>query len=221
MKPMNTQASSAAALLTALSTTTEDPAVAAHEVGASAAQLGDPLEDVLATVEAAYLQACATDPEYRVVKAAVTAWHEHVMLFACEISCEDPLTTMATMAHLRSRIEDAYRFAASRGHAPDAEYALIVVQCAPVGRALPLEASMDTLRIARVLRLVFDADETIAQVAPHRFAVLAHCTRVDRVADLRGSFAVDGLAETIERIWVESLPPRLDDISWLLSEIGR
>lgn len=221
MDPMSAQAASAAGLLEALSQTVEDPAVAAHEVGASAAQLGDPLDDVLAVVESAYLQARATDPEYRVVRAAITGWSAQMALYSWEISCEDPLTTLATPAHLRSRIEDAYRVAASRRHAPEVEYALVVLQQTPVPRPLALETAMDGLRMARILRGVFDADETIAPLAPHRFGVLVHRSRQDRVADLRARCVADGTVAPVERIWTESLPPRLDDVAWLLSELGR
>lgn len=218
---MNTHAASAAALCTALSTPSDDPAVVAHEVGASAAQLGDPLEDLLTTIEVAYLEARASDPEYRVIKAAMTAWHEQMTLFNLEVSCEDPLTTMATLAHVRSRIEDAYRVAGTRCRAPEAEYALVLMQFAERPRALPLEASMDVLRIARVLRLVFDADECFAPLTSRRYVVLAHRSRIDRVGDLRTVFAADGLDDAIERIWVESMPPSPDDVSWLLSELSR
>lgn len=218
---MDTHASTGANLVNALLTTTEDPAGVAHEVGASAAQLGYPLQDVLDTVETAYLNVKASDPDYRVLKAALIAWSDHMERFACEVSCEDPLTTLSTAAHLRSRIDDAYRLCASIGVEPDHEFALIVVQRERRRTVLPLEESLQTLRIARVLRGLYDGDETLAQVAPHRIGVLARRDRADRIVLLRSELEAEGLIGAAGRIWIESLPQDTDDIAWLLSELSR
>ncbi|RYJ02055.1 MAG: hypothetical protein EON52_20325, partial [Actinomycetales bacterium] len=61
-------------------------------MGASAADQGAPLHEVLDLVEQAY----GGSPRHQVVRAASLAWSERVTEHAHGITCEDELTTLAS-----------------------------------------------------------------------------------------------------------------------------
>ena len=116
------------ALADALRGEVATPVAVAHEVGASAARLGYPLSDVLDELETTYREERGGPPDFDVVRAAATAWHDHIVVFSCEVSCEDPLTRLSTLPHLRSRVDDLYRAAGPGGRPVSQEFALVVVE---------------------------------------------------------------------------------------------
>lgn len=191
----------------------------AHEVGASAARLGVPLHEVLDHVERAFAPA---PPSFGVVRAAATAWAELALIHHADIACEDPLTSMATVPYLRSRLAEIYRGAERAGRPAADVTALVVVELPRIAAGHELEQALRALDVAEVLRLVFTADETIAQLAPRRFAALAARERadaptigllrllVDRAMQHRGQ----------SRIWVEHLPSSADGVPHLLAVLA-
>src|SRR5699024_10720616 len=84
-----------------------DPGPVAVEVGSRAAAQTVPWTELLAETEAAFA-AIRTVTPYRVVRALSIAWVENSLQFAHEVSCEDPLTRLATLAHMRSRLDEVY-----------------------------------------------------------------------------------------------------------------
>lgn len=198
-----------------------DIASVAHVVGASAAQLGSPLQEVLDLLERAYADHGAI-PEYDVVKAMSVAWSEEALVHRHQESCEDPLTALSTMAHLRARLGDVYRGAERDGVRANDVHALVVVEL-PSVRGNPLSHSLAMLEAADAIRTVYSGDETIAQVGPRRAVALVERARTDR-ANL-GLLQVlikcrhDGDAEP--RLWIEDLPRHAAGIGWLLHELAR
>lgn len=191
----------------------------AREVGASAAQLGVPLHEVMDHVERAFAPRA---PAFGVVRAAATAWAELALIHHADISCEDPLTSMASVPYVRSRLGEIYRGAESAGRRASDLVALVVVEPPRLTTGHELEQALRAIDVAEALRLVFTADETIAQLAPRRFAALAareHADDatvallrllVDRVVGQRGQ----------SRIWVEHLPASIDGVAHLLAVLG-
>jgi len=190
---------------------TSDVVRVAHEVGASAAQTGVPLHEVLDHVERAYAPG---PPDFAVARAAALAWADDVQAHLADVSCHDPLTSLATVPHLRSRLGETYQGAGRDGVRACDTHVLVVVELARSRPGNEIEQALHALDVAEVLRTVFTGDETITQLTDRRFAVLTARERADGVAiDLLGLLldrtpTVGGPA----RLWVERLPASADGI---------
>src|SRR5690606_30003697 len=97
----------------------------AHEVGASAASMGVPLHEVLDRVARAF---DGLEPSFAMVRGVAVAWAETSRLLQLETSCEDPLTQLSTVAHLRHRLDGLYRRAVRDGTTVSDGHALVVVE---------------------------------------------------------------------------------------------
>jgi hypothetical protein len=190
----------------------------AHEVGASAAHLGVPLHEVLDLVERAF----APDaPDFRATREAAVAWAETARLRDADLSCEDPLTALATATHLRARLGEVHRAADRDGVPVPGRHVLVVVELPRTSSGHELELSLRALDLGEVLRSVFRGDETIAQLTPRRFAVLAGRDHADDLTmALLGMLvarttAHDGRA----RLWVEELPATSDGIAQVIASL--
>lgn len=195
----------------------------AHEVGASAAVDGSPLHEVLDLVEQAFHGA----PRHATVRAACLGWAEQVTALVHDVGCEDPLTSLATVQHLHSRLGDVYRAAVVEERRAGAEHVLVVVEPTTDRSRTGLETSLEALEVGQVLRSVFPGDETVARVAPRRFAVLTVRERADPttlalVGVLLGrtsagaGTAARRTVRRAPRLWVEELPPAASDLPALL-----
>ncbi|MFI5425492.1 hypothetical protein [Aeromicrobium sp. UC242_57] len=94
-------------------------------MGASAAQLGVPLHEVLDHVERAY---APNEPAAAATRAAAVAWAERALIHHADIACEDPLTSLATVPYVRTRLAEIYRGAESVGRRATDSSALVVVE---------------------------------------------------------------------------------------------
>ena len=104
-------------------------------------------------------------------------WSEATLAYLHQLSCADPLTGLASMAHLRGRLTELYRGDA-RGPAPLRDrYALVVVEAAaPRLIGLADEVFGLDLRMSRIgesARSVFSGGETVCRIGPRRIVVLA------------------------------------------------
>lgn len=188
----------------------------AHEVGASAAQMGVPLHEVLDLVERAF---APDGPDVAAVRAAAVAWAERALLRHVDESCEDPLTSLATVPYLRSRLAEIYRGAERAGRDAGDTTALVVVELPRPLRGHELERALLGLDVAEVLRQVFTGDETIAQLTVRRFAALVARERSD---DVTLSLVALLLDRTLAghgqpRLWVERLPASADGVAQVLA----
>ncbi len=190
----------------------------AHEVGASAAQMGVPLHEVLDHVERAY---APDEPDFAAARAAAVAWAETALVHRAGISCEDPLTSLATVPYLSSRLAETYRGAERAGQRAADTAALVVVELPRSHVGHELELALRALDVAEVLRTVFSGDETVAQLSPRRFVALAARRRTD---DLTIGLVAILLEETLAhhgqaRLWVEHLPGSSDGVVHLLAAL--
>lgn len=196
-------------------------------VGQSLAQDGVPLDEALDGLEATYRLVRATLPDHAATRALAGAWGEATLGYLHRLTCEDPVTGLASLAHLQSRLSELYR-GELRGGRPGASHALVVIDLprpveGPVEEATDLlAADLRVLGSAEVVRTVFDGDETIARVARDRVVVLGHrdAGLGRRVAlarrmlgRLRGGPPV--------RLRVEGLPPAAAGAATLLDELAR
>lgn len=192
-------------------------AVAGQDLARDGASVQETLEGLRETCR----QVSGADPSFEVVTALVIAWSETTLGYLHQLSCDDPLTGLASQAHLRSRISELYRLA---GPDPVTGHALVL--CAlPFGDD-PTEEFGDhftrAMRLARageLARTAFARDETIARLGSHRVAILA--ARDDRLA--RRVRVLRTLLESTEpvRVWIEGLPTSDRGAGMLLDELAR
>lgn len=166
------------------------------------------------------------EPAFAETRALAEGWSESTLGYLHHLSCEDPVTGLASLAHLQSRLAELYAGRFLEG--PDATHALVVVDLEPGGQVVPmlgsnlLGADLRTARAADTVRSVFDGAETFARVGRDRVVVLAR--RGDRltrsVTLLQRMLSASGAA-TGARVWVEGLPPKAEAAAATLVELAR
>lgn len=200
------------------------PVAAAAATGRTLALDGASLGEALSGLRATYDVLGDASPGFEVIEALCVAWSEATLDFLHELSCEDPLTGLASLAHLRTRLAEVYREAERCGEDVARSHALAVVQLprtrrdsdAPFGRALRMAA------VAEAIRTVFPGEETIGRAGPLRAVCL-----VRRDAGLAAALSLlrELLADlgvgTGARVWIEGLPAAPDLGVRLLSELAR
>ena len=202
-----------------------DPLGACAVAGEELARDGASLPESLESLRSTWLTVTGGDPSYDAVSALLTAWSETTLGYLHRLSCEDPLTGLASQAHLRSRISELYR--AQKGADLNARHALVV--CELPGTGDPSDAPGDhftrAMRLARAgesARTVFAHGETIARLGTSRVAVLVE--RDERLG--RRVRVLRTLLSSIDpahapRAWIEGLPGSDDVAAILLDELAR
>ena len=200
--------------------------VLGRELARDGASLGEALEGLRATS----LVVLGREPGYDDISAMCTAWSETTLGYLHQLSCEDPLTGLASLAHVRSRLSELYRGEGRSGIAVGDTFALVVADSPHsrhgfdgLDRAAALSRAMRMARLGESARTVFSGPETIGRLGEHRIVVLAQ--RDDRlgrrVAILRRLLGSLDLAGHTARVWIEGLPSTDDGAGVLLDELAR
>ena len=188
--------------------------VACEVVGGDLARDGHTLAESLDALAVTARLVLGTDPGHAETRALAVAWSDATLGYLNDLSCDDPLTGLATRPHLRSRISEIYR----ADHVD--EHALVVVAAPPWPDDVIARAMHDA-RLGDTARTVFAGPETIGQVAPGRVVVLAD--RDDRIGRrvglLRTMLAGTDIQHT--RVWIEGLPETDEAAGRLLDELTR
>ena len=199
---------------------------ACEVVGRSLGSQGVSLEETLTDLRTTYEVVLGTEPAFTDACAVSLGWSEATLAYLHQLSCADPLTGLASMAHLRSRLTELYR-GDTRGPALRDRYALVVVEAsAPRPTGVADEVFGVDLRMSRIgesARSVFSGGETICRIGPRRIVVLTARTESlgRRTSLLRSLLEVGERAHGGLRIWAESLPLAADQASSLLDELSR
>jgi len=198
-------------------------AMVGHEMARDGADLGEALDGLTTT----YARVQGGEPDFRALRALCVAWSEETLGYLHQLSCENPLTGLASLAHLRARLSEVYRIAEQGGKSMTTSHALVVLDLPPLARATAWEGtfewSLRLVRLAESARAVFPGDETICQVSERRLVVMAPrddllARRVGLLRSLVEDIAPDtGRA----RVWIEGLPSSDDAAGFLLGEIAR
>lgn len=200
------------------------PVAACTVAGRALAWDGVSLQEALAGLRTTCAVAGAGGPELAAVEALSVAWSEATLEFLHDVSCEDPLTGLASLPHLRTRLAEVYREAERSARPAKATHALVVVDVGGgTGGDVPTDTfsrALGMAAIADALRSVFSGEETIARMAPARVAALVRRTPElgETVAITRG--VLDDL-EVEARLWIEGLPVDPELGVRLLSELAR
>jgi len=199
-----------------------DPAAACAEMGRALARDGASLGEALSDLGTTYARVLGREPAHLATVALSVAWSEATLEYLHQLSCEDPLTGLASLAHIRTRLDEIYRECENDGVDVRTAHALVVVEArsaehAHLGRALLLA------RVADALHTVFPGGETVARVGADRAVAV-----VRRRPDLGSAVAV--LKEYLDdicldadliRVWIEGLPGHADSATSLLDELAR
>ncbi len=178
--------------------------------------LGEALEDLART----WGMVRGEVPAYAETRALASAWGEATLGYLHGVSCVDPLTGLASLAHLRTCVGDLYRCG------PAAEtHALVVVS---VGLPLaaeqlgePLARAMEDAQLGATVRGVFAGPEPVGQVAPGRLVVLVERDgRLGRRVGLVRRMLAGGIVPRL-RVWIEALPETESGAVGLLDELAR
>ncbi len=194
----------------------DDATAAAAEVGRTLAADGASLGEALSGLRACAALMGTGEPTFVAAEALATAWSEATLAFLGDVSCEDPLTGLASAAHLRARLEEVYRAADLVGDSVRSSHALLVADAGdltprpghlrPGETADPFAHALTLAGVAEAVRGVFPGEETLARVGRDKVVALvrrpAHLGAT--VVELRTLLAELGFPRT--RIWVEALP---------------
>jgi len=198
-------------------------------VGWQLAQDGVSLPELLDGLRATYLVVAGTEPSFDDISAVCTAWSESTLGYLHQMSCEDPMTGLASSTHVRTRLSELYR-GELRGNGNTQErYALVVAdfphdrQGLAASRESHLTRAMRMTRLGEAARTVFSGAETIGRLGETRVAVVvARDERLGRrVALLRRLLDQIDLAGQASRVWIEGLPSTDGGAAMLLDELAR
>lgn len=207
----------------------ESPLAACAAVGRELARDGASLEEVMAGLRETWQSVRGEDPDYAAAAEMLRSWSETTLAFVHEISCEDPLTGLASLAHLRSSIGALFRGYGQGEGDPQETHALVVVDLPHdrhgSGRSQP-DVLTRTLRVARLgeaVRTVFPGSAVISRVSSNRVAVLAPRerrlgVRVRLLRRLLDGMDLDGQSS---RVWIEGIPTTDTGAGLLLDELAR
>lgn len=189
--------------------------------GRSLAEDGAALEEALGALRTTALVVVGREPRYAEVHALSVAWSEATLAYLHQLSCEDPLTGLASLAHVRARLSELFR---AHGPRVRESHALVVMDLPAdrpgVGRADPFARTLRLTRLGESARTVFPGGETVGRVGSNRMvAVVERDQRLGRrVALLRRLL---GDTEHPTRVWIEGLPATDAGASYLLDELAR
>jgi hypothetical protein len=221
--------------------TNGDVGAAATETGRSLAADGVSLDEVFGDLEATYAAIGLDQPDYEVVVAVSLAWAEASLRYLHGLSCDDPLTGLASLPHLRSRLDEVYREAGRGGAEVSTDRALVVVEAyrelartdvEPAERSLEHSVAqrfgpaLQMAEVAGALRMVFSGGETLARSGVNRAVALVRrypdlAAQVECLRQLLKSRSAAGPDGGEQRVWIEGLPGSHDSASVLLDELAR
>lgn len=179
-------------------------------VGRDLAALGVSLDEALRDLRTTTQLSTRRDPSFDETHALSLGWSEATLGYLHGLSCVDPLTGLATQAHLREAIASLYR------DGDPGSRALVVLDSPERGAAMSSARTMTIL--GQQARSVFAGDETISQVGNGRIVVLTDRTAGlgDRVALLRRM-----VGDNARGVWIEGLPTTEGSAAFLLVELAR
>lgn len=200
--------------------------------GAQMAKDGASLDETLEALATTYRLVRGIDPAYDDVRALGRSWSDSMLAHLHQMACEDPMTGLASLAHVRSRLSELYRGELrGTGQVRDT-HALVVAELPPDRHEDPPDSARAKHVLTRSMRLsglgdaartVFIGTETIGRLGPDRIVVIAE--RDDklgqRVALLRRMTRTLQVGGTTARVWIEGLPGTDEVAALLLDELAR
>ena len=194
--------------------------VACEVLGGVLARDGVSLAEALDDLATTWRLVRSSEPGHAEVRALAVAWSDATLGYVHGLSCADPLTGLASLAHLRTSISDVHRAgAAEQTHALVVVVAETAHDVDQLGE--PLARAMQDAQLGATVRGVFPGRETIGHIAPGRVVVLAdRDERLARRVDLLRRM-LEGGPPPRPRVWTEGLPDTDEAAAALLDELTR
>jgi hypothetical protein len=157
------------------------------------------------------------DPRLRLVGAIAEGWAEESVSQFAHGGCEDPLSGLATLSYLRTRLAEVYREAEQGGTSPAETHRLLVVGLPR--RPDPWRRLALPILVGRDLRAAFPGGETLSLAKPGPALALVPARRdlPLRYARLRRNIQ----AAFGTQIRMTPLPGRLTEALRLVDELAR
>jgi hypothetical protein len=204
-----------------------DVIAACSVVGRDVARDGAALGEALSGLRTTYRLVLGASPDFDAAEALSVAWSDATLEYLHDLSCEDPLTGLSSLAHVRSRLDEVYREAELTDIGVAGSHALVIVELAFRGDTTePGHQFTRALRLVQVteaMRGVYSGGQTIGRLGLDRAGAL-----VPRTADLGTSVALLrdflddlDLGESDVRVWIEGLPGSPDSATRLLDDLAR
>lgn len=197
-------------------------AVAGGNLAADGVSLGEALSSLATT----YATLGLGEPTFAATEALSLAWSEEASAFLADVSCEDPLTGLASGAHLRARVAEVYRAAAAGGSRVRSTHALLVVDLsqhgATSGARDPFVEALRVAGAAELVREAFTGGETLARIGRHKVVALVHRDSGlgAAVTQLRDALQDARIAER-PRLWIEGVPDDLEGAVAVLAGLSQ
>lgn len=203
-----------------------DVVPASDEVGRQLASDGVSLLEALDGLSALYRSIAGGEPAFAAVRALSSSWAEASLVYLHSLSCEDPLTGLSSLAHLRSRLGELYREAELRGTSVPQTHALVVVEPLNPPGTTPFDRELRLVDVAECLRIVFCGGDVLGRVGSHRAAALVgrEPNLPEQVATVRAlitQWRLDTDVPQLARIWIEGLPSSDEMSGRVLDELAR
>ena len=196
-------------------------------VGRDLATDGAALAEALGALRATYQMVLGEPPGFEAAEALSVAWSDATLEYLHDLSCEDPLTGLASLAHIRTRLDEIYREAEMTDVVVSGSHALVIVE---LGFRRPADGpghhftrALRLVQVAQALRAVYSGGQTLGRLGLDRAAAV-----VPRGPDLgvsvsllREFLAEQDLGVMDLRVWIEGLPASAESATRLLDDLAR
>jgi GGDEF domain-containing protein len=204
-----------------------DVIAACTVVGRDVARDGAALGEALSGLRTTYRLVLGAAPEFEAAEALSVAWSDATLEYLHDLSCEDPLTGLASLAHVRTRLDEIYRDAEITDVPVPRSHALVIVELCfqepPAERGHQFTRALRLVQVTEAIRAVYSGGQTVGRLGLDRAVALVPRT-VDlgtSVALLREFLAGLDLGDADVRVWIEGLPTSADSASLLLDDLAR
>jgi hypothetical protein len=202
-----------------------DPRAACEALGRQRAEAGVFLDEARADLRAA--ARCAglgSADTAELVDGLTIGWVEHAMDGFFAAPCMDPLTELASVPYLLTRLDEVRADARVRGELIELTHALTVVKTAPTPDPVERETHMITVQIA--LRAAFPGGTTLARIGPNCATALVPSHDPTSLSEALSVLQAELDAAINEgrlprsRTWLERLPHDRATMPALLRELN-
>lgn len=193
-------------------------------IGTELAKDGSDLGEALRGLRSTFLFMAGSEPTYAAVQALSLAWSEETLAYLHQLSCEDPLTGLASHAHLRARLSEVYRAAELEGSSPRHTHALVVVELPMLdNHSDHFSRALWLVQAAQKVRNVFAGGDPICTIGQTRLVLLTSRSALlgRSVATLCDQMYEGATSLGPVRVWTEGLPATNDSAARLLDELSR
>ena len=201
--------------------TAPELAKACGRLGRSRAEAGIGIAETIEDLAALFAVLDGGDPPLTLVTSIAAGWAEEGLARYWQGGCEDPLTGLATVPYLRTRLTEVYREAGQLGTSPAATHRLVVVRLSPRPDAMDRVAR--AISLGHDLRAAFPGGETLCGESLSAFAAGPAIALVRARGDLPARYA--NLRRTIRlsrgaQLRMTPLPALLTEALRLVDELA-